>query len=58
MYVIGSLFLRIVYIPSLGQELHPREGEIRQSASLYRSGNLASMENARSSIALQGETVL
>jgi hypothetical protein len=34
------------------------KGEIRQSASLYRSGSLASMENVRSGVGLQGETLL
>jgi hypothetical protein len=38
------LLLHIVCIPSFSQEFHPRKGEIQQSASLYRSGSLASME--------------
>jgi hypothetical protein len=46
-----SVSLRLV------RNFTPEKGEIQQSASLYRSGSLASMENARSGVGLQGETL-
>jgi hypothetical protein len=58
LYVFGSLISSIVCDPSLGQEIHLRKCEVRQSATLYRRGSLASVENARPSIGFQGQTVL